>query len=144
NPMYESGVIFTDSDPAIAAAISKIFLSVHHHLCVIHISNNVKKKVRSKLGAQEYHQFMNDFYTAHNALQTFFFETRFNQLIKAYPKIESYLNTQRVESYNNLIKASINQSSSLITLYKMIQECLDKESMYSHSQEFINLTIIQE
>ncbi|RIB13544.1 hypothetical protein C2G38_1974798 [Gigaspora rosea] len=46
--------------------------------------------------------------------------------------------TQCVESHNNLIKASVNQSSSLITLYKTIQERLDKESMYSRSLESIN------
>ncbi|CAG8770992.1 4885_t:CDS:1, partial [Gigaspora rosea] len=79
-----------------------------------------------------------------------------------YPKIESYLkriyqskhswarcftsqvfntgiqSTQHVESHNNLIKTSINQSSLLITLYKTIQERFDKESMYSRSLESIN------
>ncbi|CAG8811096.1 18921_t:CDS:2, partial [Racocetra persica] len=40
NPTYEPGVIFSDSDPAIAAAISKTFVTAYYHLCVFHLGNN--------------------------------------------------------------------------------------------------------
>ena len=45
---------------------------------------------------------------------------------------------QYVECYNNLIKSSVNQTSSLIKLNNAIQERLDSENKYSHSQETIN------
>ena len=158
NSAYEPGVIFSDSDPAIAAAISKNFLLAHHHLCVFHIGNNVKKKARQKFGEQ-YDQFMSSFYAARNALQVPVFESRYQQLIELYPNIGSYLkklyeskkswarcfttqvfnagiqSTQRVECYNNIIKKCVNQSSSLIKLYNVIQERLDQENKYSRSQE---------
>ncbi|CAG8615316.1 3461_t:CDS:2, partial [Scutellospora calospora] len=46
--------------------------------------------------------------------------------------------TQLIEYYNNLIKSSVNQTSSLIKLNNAIQKRLDSENKYSRSQETIN------
>ena len=42
-------VLFTDSDPAIIAAVQVVYPQTRHLLCIYHLLENVKKKAKSKL-----------------------------------------------------------------------------------------------
>src|SRR5215469_7027667 len=41
-------ILFTDSDPAIIAAVQEVYPQTRHLLCIYHLLENVKKKARSK------------------------------------------------------------------------------------------------
>src|SRR3989442_1381323 len=59
-------VIFTDGDPAVIAAIYIVYFQARHLLCIYHIVENVKKKVKSKLCVDLVMKFVEDFYHMRN------------------------------------------------------------------------------
>jgi hypothetical protein len=50
-------VIYTDCDPAMANAISLIYPTSKHNLCIFHIDLNLRKNLRPKLGTQRFNEF---------------------------------------------------------------------------------------
>jgi hypothetical protein len=154
-------VVFTDSDPAMSNAISLIYPSSAHCLCLFHIDLNLKKNLRSKLTTQVFHEFRKDFFQCRNTLSPAIFESRWQNLKKKYSSVSGYLNrqldplktkwavcyiniqftagansTQRVESLNKKVHDSVNSCSSLLTLVKEIQQLLDDEANYIRIQEY--------
>ncbi|CAG8557785.1 34827_t:CDS:1 [Racocetra persica] len=83
--------ILTDANPAISLAISSIMLSALHLYCIWHISQNLQKKLKNKLGSS-WDSFIKDFYKTHNILDLQIFEIRFKALLKSYPKAAQYFN----------------------------------------------------
>ncbi|CAB4468012.1 unnamed protein product [Rhizophagus irregularis] len=151
-------VVFTDSDPAMANAISLEFPDTIHCLCIFHIDLNLKKNLRNKLKSDEFKAFREEFFHCRNTLISTLFENRWEHLKLKYPSAGNYIrkqldplkykwavcytnnqftaganSTQRVESLNHKIHDCVR---SLLTLVKEIQYILDKESEYARVEEY--------
>ncbi len=83
-------VIFTDSDPSLISAIKEIHTDTKHLLCIFHIDLNLRKKLKSKLGAR-FEEFRRKFYACRNSLCKELFESRWVQLIDQYPESAKYM-----------------------------------------------------
>src|SRR6266540_3157392 len=68
-------VIFTNSDPSLISAIKEIHTDTKHLLCIFHIDLNLRKKLKSKLGAR-FEEFQRKFYACRNSLYKELFESR--------------------------------------------------------------------
>ncbi|CAB5185493.1 unnamed protein product [Rhizophagus irregularis] len=55
-------VLFTDEDLAMNAAIQVVYPQICYLLCIYHITENIKKKARSKLYGEMVYNFIKDFY----------------------------------------------------------------------------------
>ncbi|CAG8645038.1 25258_t:CDS:2, partial [Gigaspora rosea] len=130
-------ILMTDEDLSIKYVVAHNLPNTKYLFCLYHLSQNLLKNLRSKLGEQ-YADFINDFYSTRNSLSESVFETRFTNLLNKYPAASSYLrklflskkswacaytfkiftggmqSTQRVEGLNNHIKTAINSSSTLL------------------------------
>ncbi len=85
-------MLYTDSDPAMLVAVQVIYLQTHHLLCIYHITENVKKKIRSILRDEMVKDFVKDFYHMCNNYNQYQFELRYNEmLIKYEPYFERKL-----------------------------------------------------
>src|SRR5277367_2525919 len=60
-------VFITDGDPAVNAAVIVKFPDAFHMHCIWHISQNLPKQLKGKLGSS-FNDFMKDFYKAKNSL----------------------------------------------------------------------------
>jgi len=60
-------VFITDGDPAVNAAVIVKFPDAFHMHCIWHISQNLPKQLKGKLGSS-FNDFMKDFYKARNSL----------------------------------------------------------------------------
>lgn len=154
-------VVFTDSDPAMANAISLEFPDTIHCLCIFHIDLNLKKNLRNKLKSDEFKAFREEFFHCRNTLISTLFENRWEHLKLKYPSAGNYIrkqldplkykwavcytnnqftaganSIQRVESLNHKIHDCVRSNSSLLTLVKEIQYVLDKESEYARVEEY--------
>ena len=67
-------VFVTDGDPAVNVAVTEQFPDAFHMHCIWHISQNLPKQLKGKLGSS-FNDFMKDFYTARNSLR----EDQFNE-----------------------------------------------------------------
>ncbi|CAG8787590.1 22652_t:CDS:2 [Cetraspora pellucida] len=85
-----SSVILTNADPAVDSAICQILVSTYPIHCAYHITQNLHKNFRKKLG-ETYQRFLNDFYRCRNSLSKDAFEHYFNNLIQDFPNAKSYL-----------------------------------------------------
>ena len=137
-------------------------LGTRHHLCIWHVMQNITKKLSGVLG-NCFEQFIKDFTIMRNCLAVHDFEAQWSKLLdryqaaspylmrKLYPEKEAwavcftfkYFNagvcsTQRVESYNNVIKNSVTRSTTLLRLVDIIQEKLLKEDMHIEQDKLIN------
>ncbi|EXX57460.1 hypothetical protein RirG_206960 [Rhizophagus irregularis DAOM 197198w] len=154
-------VVFTDSDPAMANAISLEFPDTIHCLCIFHIDLNLKKNLRNKLKSDEFKAFREEFFHCRNTLISTLFENRWEHLKLKYPSAGNYIrkqldplkykwavcytnnqftaganSIQRVESLNHKIHDCVRSNSSLLTLVKEIQYVLDKKSEYARVEEY--------
>ncbi|GBC43770.2 protein FAR1-RELATED SEQUENCE 5-like [Rhizophagus irregularis DAOM 181602=DAOM 197198] len=100
-------VVFTDSDPAMANAISLEFPDTIHCLCIFHIDLNLKKNLWNKLKSDEFKAFREEFFHCRNTLISTLFENRWEHLKLKYP-----------------------------SAVKEIQYVLDKESEYARVEEY--------
>ena len=83
--------IFTDGDPSFAKAIKTVFSNTLHFVCIYHIEQNLKRKLKGKLGSN-YDQFKKEFYKARNSLCIIQFESLWNQLKDDWAETSNYLN----------------------------------------------------
>ena len=65
--MAEPLVFVTDANPAMDAAIVQTYEMTHPIHCIFHISENLPKNVKSKLGDQ-YEDFVRSFFICRNSL----------------------------------------------------------------------------
>jgi len=109
-------------------------------LCIFHIDLNLRKKLKSKLGAH-FEEFRRKFYACRNSLYKELFESRWVQLIDQYPESTKYMvetlyinkeswttpwihnqftasaqSTQRIESINKQIHDKVDRSTFLCDL----------------------------
>jgi hypothetical protein len=84
-------VIITDMDPAMDAACKIIYKNTYHIHCIWHLSQNLPKRLKSKLGTTNFKAFINEFWKAQNALCVDVFELRFQALMEKYPEACDYL-----------------------------------------------------
>jgi len=151
-------VILTDSDPAVDAAVMKVFPTSYPIHCAFHITQNLHKNLRKLLG-EDYEKFLQDFYQCRNSLVQVIFHQRFTKLVEDYPKAKCYLEglykskeywahsftnfkftggmiaTSRVESVNACIKRLIfNSGISLCELMNEIHRLLDEQDKKNQYQ----------
>lgn len=138
--------IWTDFEPGLINAISQVFPNTQHFLCLFHIWQNIVKHLKTPLGSN-FDNFSKAFYSCRNSLSTEIFEQRWEFMIKTSPECQRYMtrtlyparmnwakaytpfqfnagiqSTQSVESFNGIIKRSLNAASTLCD----VQEAIDK------------------
>jgi len=151
-------VILTDSDPAVDAAVMKVFPTTYPIHCAFHITQNLHKNLRKPLG-DNYEKFLQDFYRCRNSLVQEKFHQYFMKLVEDYPESKCYLEglykskeywahsftnfkftggmiaTSRVESVNACIKKLIfNSGISLCELMSEIHRLLDEQDKKNQYQ----------
>jgi len=84
-------VLFTDSDPAIIAAVQVVYPQTRHLLCIYHLLENVKKKAKSKLRGESASSFVTDFYTMRNSYSEDQFDTKYKEMLTKYEPCHPYL-----------------------------------------------------
>ncbi|CAG8677989.1 14116_t:CDS:2 [Funneliformis caledonium] len=140
---------WTDSEPGLINAVSQVFPITPHFYCLFHIWQNVIKHLKAKLGSN-FNHFAKAFYICRNALCVEIFEKCWKLMIENFPKCENYMarlytnriswtkaylplqfnagiqSTQSVESFNNIIKKSLNGVSTLCDVETAIDKSIDK------------------
>ncbi|EXX50615.1 hypothetical protein RirG_269120 [Rhizophagus irregularis DAOM 197198w] len=126
-------VLFTDGDPAMIAAVQNTYPQTRHLLCIYHITENVKKKAKSKLHGEMINNFIGDFHHMRNSYTQCQFELRYKEMLTKYEPCRTYLekklyssreswaryaigkvftagveSTQRVESINGVLKKHLD------------------------------------
>jgi hypothetical protein len=162
--MTEPLVFVTDADPAMDAAITQIYETTHPIHCIFHISENLPKNVKSKLGDQ-YESFVQSFFSCRNSLCEELFYERWSKLIEKYPSIKDYLmralypsrqawaraftskiftagiqTTSRVESHNNIIKRELSANSTLCGLADALDARFEHEAQWNRFFEYRTLS----
>jgi hypothetical protein len=162
--MTEPLVFVTDADPAMDAAITQIYETTYPIHCIFHISENLPKNVKSKLGDQ-YEKFVQSFFSCRNSLCEELFYERWSKLIEKYPSIKDYLmralypsrqawaraftskiftagiqTTSRVENYNNVIKRELSANSTLCDLADALDARFEHEVQWNRFFEYQTLS----
>ncbi len=144
---------WTDSEPGLINAVSQVFPTTPHFYCLFHIWQNVIKHLKAKLGSN-FNHFAKAFYACRNALCVEIFEKRWKLMIENFPECENYMarlytnriswakaylplqfnagiqSTQSVESFNNIIKKSLNGASTLCDVETAIDKRQEEEIRY--------------
>jgi len=84
-------VLFTDSDPAIIAAIQAVYPQTRHLLCIYHLLENVKKKAKSKLRGEAASSFVTDFYAMRNSYNEEQFDMNYQEMLTESEPCRPYL-----------------------------------------------------
>ena len=151
---FEPKVILTDMDPAMDAACKIVYKNTYHIHCIWHMSQNLPKRLKSKLGTENFKQFVCDFWKMRNSLCVDVFEQRFEALLETFPNAKEYLcdpiystryswacafvkriftagmqSTQRVESINGIIHKAVSSSSTMADVVEALDSRMQKESM---------------
>jgi len=162
--MTEPLVFVTDADPAMDAAIAQMYETTHPIHCIFHISENLPKNVKSKLGNQ-YEEFVQNFFQCRNSLCEELFYERWSKLVEKYPTIENYLmralypsrqawaraftskiftagiqTTSRVESHNNIIKRELSANGTLCDLANVLDARFEHEVQQNRFFEYRTLS----
>ncbi|CAB4479910.1 unnamed protein product [Rhizophagus irregularis] len=162
NPTFHVDACFEDADPAMVAAVSSTWTTTKHHFCLFHIRKNLEKHFLGKYGGEKWKEFFTAFCHARNSRVEFIFEEKWAVLLQKYDDAANYLqrhlykcreawalcfthrafnagvqSTQRVESYNGIIKNNVNGSSSLMELERTIERLLIKEGRYAQLNDTI-------
>ncbi|CAB4399477.1 unnamed protein product [Rhizophagus irregularis] len=145
---------WTDAEPGLINAVSHIFPNTPHFYCLFHIWQNIIKHLKTKLGSK-FHSFSTYFYSCRNTLSTELFEKKWKSMLDTFPECYSYMmralypnrsswaksylpfqfnagiqSTQSVESFNALIKKSLNSASTLCDIEKAINRRHEDEFQY--------------
>ena len=145
---------WTDSEPGLINAVAQVFPNTPHFYCMFHIWQNIIKYLKSKLG-ENFSNFSKAFYACRNALCIEIFEQRWEFMIKSFPNCERYMtrtlynnriswakaympfqfnggiqSTQSVESFNGIIKRSLNSTSTLCEVEEAINKRYEEEIRY--------------
>ncbi|CAG8654751.1 5269_t:CDS:2, partial [Gigaspora rosea] len=141
-------VIFTDTDPALIAAIRDEFSTTHALNCKFHIVQNLLLNLKSTL-KDRYDEFIKDFFEWKCLLEKYNNENIISYLQRVlYTNKESWAkafvlklftarmsSTFRVESYNAKIKRLIfNSNTTLLELAEKLSVCIleeDKKTEYA-------------
>ena len=154
-------VLFTDSDPAIIAAVQVVYSQTRYLLCIYHLLENVKKKAKSKLRGDMVKSFVTDFYIMRNSYSEEQFNAKYHEMLTKYEPCRSYLekrlyfnrrywaryeiakmftagieSTQRVESINGIIKKMVDRGTLLKELVKAIENELETETQYTRIKDY--------
>src|SRR6266511_1437766 len=154
-------VLFTDADAGMIAAIHETLPETKHNYCIWHIRKNLEKNLKGKLG-NIYIDFIKAWNKCRNSFSESEFHKQWNDLLANFPIAKGYLkrvlgtnvtswalcythqsfnagiqSTQRVESYNALIKKSVSRNTTLFELDIQIQLQLDKEEQFERQEEQI-------
>src|SRR6266542_4882217 len=125
-----------------------------HNYCIWHIRKNLEKNLKETLQGK-YADFVKAWNKCRNSFSENEFKKKWRDLLINYPAARKYLkralgvdvtswalcytyrsfnagiqSTQRVESYNSLIKRSVRTSTTLFELDEQIQIQLDREEQY--------------
>ncbi|CAG8631781.1 13841_t:CDS:1 [Funneliformis mosseae] len=155
-------LLYTDADPMMIVVINSTWLTTKHHFCLFYIRKNLEKHFLSKYHSEKWNKFFAAFCYARNSRVESIFEGKWAALLQEYPDAISYLqrylylyreawvlcftyhvfnariqSTQRVESYNSIIKNNVNGLSSLTELKHTIERLLAKESKFIKLNETI-------
>ena len=145
---------WTDSEPGLINIASQVIPTTPHFYCLFHIWQNIIKNLKSKLGSR-FHAFSKAFYLCRNVLSTELFEQRWAHMINEFPECERYMtrvlysnriswakaympfqfnggiqSTQSVESFNGIIKRSLNSASTLCDIADTIDKRHQEEIKY--------------
>ena len=156
-------LLYTDADPAMIAAVNSSWPGTKHHFCLFHIRKNLEKHFLGKYRDKKWNKFFATFCRARNSRVESIFEERWAALLNEYPDATSYLqrqlykcreawvlcfthrafnagiqSTQRVESYNGIIKNHVNGTTSLMELESVIKRILLRESQFLNVNEVIS------
>ena len=88
----EPRVIMTDMDPAMNVACQIVYKNIYHIHCIWHMSQNLPKRLKNKLGTADFKAFIKDFWKTRNSLCMEVFEQRFQALLEKFPNANDYLN----------------------------------------------------
>jgi hypothetical protein len=144
---------WTDSEPGLVNAASHVFPTTPHFYCLFHIWQNIIKHLKSKI--TNFSDFSKAFYSCRNTFSVEIFEQRWEHMIKTFPECERYMvrtlyanriswakaytpyqfnagiqSTQSVESFNNIIKKSLNNASTLCDIEEAINKRHEEEMNY--------------
>jgi hypothetical protein len=147
-------VILTDMDPAMNAACQNIYKDTYHIHCIWHMSQNLPKRLKHKLGSADFKTFNKDFWKTRNSLCIEVFEQRFQALLKKFPNSSNYMHstlypirhswaqaftsriftagmqsTQRVESINAIVHKAISSSSTIAEVVEFLDSRMQKEEL---------------
>ncbi|CAB4421976.1 unnamed protein product [Rhizophagus irregularis] len=136
--------IWTDFKPGLINAIFQVFPNTQHFLYLFHIWQNIIKHLKTPLGSN-FNNFSKAFYLCRNSLSIKIFEQRWEFMIKTFPECQRYMirilypvrmnwakaytpfqfnasiqSTQSVESFNSIIKKSLNAAMNLKAKYTTI------------------------
>ncbi|CAB4380016.1 unnamed protein product [Rhizophagus irregularis] len=143
---------WTDAEPGLINAVLHIFPNTPHFYCLFHIWQNIIKHFKTKLGSK-FHSFSTYFYSCRNTLSIELFEKKWKSMLDIFPECYSYMmralyhsswaksylpfqfnagiqSTQSVESFNALIKKSLNSASTLCDIEKAINRRHEDEFQY--------------
>ena len=151
---YEPKVILTDMDPAMDAACKAVYKNAYHIHCIWHMSQNLPKRLKAKLGIANFKQFVCDFWRMRNSLCVDVFEQRFQDLLTNFPNANEYLHNpiystrhswacafinriftagmqsiQRVESLNAIIHKAVSSSSTMADVVEALDSQMQKEAI---------------
>jgi hypothetical protein len=145
---------WTDSEPGLINAALQVFPTTPHFYCLFHIWQNIIKNLKSKLGSK-FLTFSKALYLCRNVLSIELFEQRWAFMINEFPECERYMtralysnrvswakaymlfqfngriqSTQSVESFNGIIKRSLNSASTLCDIAIAINKKHQEEFKY--------------
>ncbi|CAG8581769.1 3053_t:CDS:2 [Cetraspora pellucida] len=107
-------VLITDENLSIKHIASYNLLNTKHLFCLYHLSQNILKNLKSKLGEQ-YSNFIKDFYITCNSLS----EDNCEHLLIFKIFTEGMQLTQKVKGLNRHIKTAINSPSTLLLVMEI-------------------------
>ncbi|CAG8785513.1 9927_t:CDS:2, partial [Gigaspora margarita] len=113
-------ILITDSDIANEVTIENIMPEIYRINCIYHISQNLIKNLKSKLGS-DWDKFIKSWYKMCNSPSKQDFE--FTAGVQS---------TQHVEGINRIIKSNITNRTSLSKLASVLDSQLARKSMYIH------------
>lgn len=144
---------WTDSEPGLINAVAQVLPDTPHFYCLFHIWQNIIKHLKSKV--PDFDKFSKAFYSCRNALSIPIFEQRWENMIKTFPECQNYMSrtlynnriswakaylpfqfnagiqsTQSVESFNSIIKKSLNSASTLCDVEEAINKRHEQETQY--------------
>ncbi|CAG8662539.1 13577_t:CDS:10 [Gigaspora margarita] len=110
---------WTDAEPGLINAVSQVFPDTHHFYCLFHIWQNVIKHLKASLECEHY--MFKKLYANRFSLAKAYTLFQFNTGIQS---------TQSIESFNNIIKKSLNSASTLCELEEAIDKRHEEENRY--------------
>ncbi|CAG8709747.1 12795_t:CDS:2, partial [Racocetra persica] len=108
----EPWVIMTDMDLAIDMACQVKYINSYHVHCIWHMSQNLPKRLKTKLGSENFKEFICDFWKAWNSLSIEVFDRIFTAGMQSI---------SRVESINAIIHKAVASSSSMSDVVEALE-----------------------